>query len=91
MEITEFIKKELKGWKEIEIALLLISLSLIFYNAVILKDSIIAVCSAFCGILWVLFAIYGYQFQIIYGETLYYIWHIIFQCKFTEYIVGRKI
>ena len=56
MEITEFIKKELKGWKEIEIALLLISLSLIFYNAVILKDSIIAVCSAFCGILYTMIA-----------------------------------
>jgi len=56
MEITEFIKKELKGWKEIEIALLLLSFVLIFYNAVVLKDSIIAVCSAFCGILYTMIA-----------------------------------
>lgn len=56
MEITEFIKKEIKGWKGFEIALLFISFCLIFYNLFVLKDSIVAVCSALCGILYTIIA-----------------------------------
>ena len=56
MEFTEFIKKELKGWKSYEIAILLSSFALIFYNAIVLNDSLIAVCSAICGILYTIIA-----------------------------------
>lgn len=52
MDIKEFIKYELKGWKRSEIIALTIVFSIIFVNAFIVKDSIIAVISAVCGILY---------------------------------------
>lgn len=52
MKITEFIKKELKGWKNIEIFGLLFVIALIFTNAFYFNDNPIAVCSAVCGILY---------------------------------------
>ena len=56
MKITEFIKKELSGWKVYEITGLIFVACLILYNAIFLKDSLVAVCSAFCGILYTNFA-----------------------------------
>ena len=52
MELTEFVKKELSGWKKIEIIGLFTVLTLILINAIIVKDNPIAVISAFCGILY---------------------------------------
>lgn len=52
MKITEFVKKELTGWKNYEIIGLLTVIALIFTNAFILKDNPVAVCSAICGIIY---------------------------------------
>lgn len=52
MDIKEFVKYELSGWKKGEIAGLSIVFFVIFINAFIVKDSIIAVISAVCGILY---------------------------------------
>ncbi len=52
MGIKDFVKTELKGWKKAEIIGLCIVFSVIFVNAFIVKDSIIAVISAVCGILY---------------------------------------
>ena len=56
MKIIEFIKKELSGWKNIEIILLIASFILIFLNSIILKDNTIAIISALCGILYTIIA-----------------------------------
>lgn len=56
MELTEFVKKELNGWKKIEIIGLFTVLTLILINAIIVKDNPIAVTSAFCGILYTIIA-----------------------------------
>jgi len=50
--IKEFIKAELKGWKKTELAVLAIIFSIILINGFITKDNIIAIVSAFCGILY---------------------------------------
>lgn len=52
MNIKKFIKAELTGWKKQEILALLIVFSTIIINAIIFKDSIVAIISAFCGILY---------------------------------------
>ncbi len=52
MGIKEFVKYELSGWKKGEIAGLSIVFLIIFINAFLVKDSIIAVISAVCGILY---------------------------------------
>lgn len=54
--LKTIIKKELSGWKKGEIIGYIMILCLIFYNAVILNDSIIAVISAFCGITYTIIA-----------------------------------
>lgn len=56
MKITEFVKKELTGWKNIEIIGLFSVIILIFVNAFIFQDSPVAVCSAVCGILYTIIA-----------------------------------
>ena len=56
MELTEFVKKELSGWKKWEIISLFAVLAIIFINAIIVKDNLIAVISAFCGILYTIIA-----------------------------------
>lgn len=60
MKITEslaqHLKKEAQGWKKFEIIGLLTVLTLIFINAILFKDSPIAVCSAVCGILYTIIA-----------------------------------
>lgn len=56
MNFTEFIKKELLGWKNFEIIGIFIVFVMVFVNAVILKDSIVAVLSAICGILYTVMA-----------------------------------
>ena len=55
-QINTFIKKELSGWKKEELAGILIVLAIIIYNAVVLKDSAIAITSAVCGILYTVIA-----------------------------------
>ncbi len=50
--IKDFVKAELTGWKKQEIIGLAIVFSIIIINAIIVKDSIIAVISAICGILY---------------------------------------
>lgn len=56
MKITEFIKKELQGWKNFEIIYLVIVFSIILMNAVILKDNPAAIINAICGILYTIIA-----------------------------------
>ncbi len=56
MKFAEFIKKELQGWKDYELLGLLIVFVFICINALILKDNIIAVTSAICGILYTVIA-----------------------------------
>ena len=56
MELIGFVKKELSGWKKLEIVSLFIVLSVIFINAFFVKDNPIAVISAFCGILYTVIA-----------------------------------
>ena len=56
MELIEFVKKELSGWKRFEAILLFVVLFVIFINAILLKDNPIAVISAFCGILYTVIA-----------------------------------
>lgn len=56
MKITEFIKKELQGWKTFEIIGLIIVFSIILVNAVILKDNPAAIINAICGILYTIIA-----------------------------------
>lgn len=56
MKITEFIKQELSGWKNYEIAALFFISIFIIINAIILKDSLIAVYSALCGIFYTIIA-----------------------------------
>lgn len=56
MELTEFVKKELSGWKKWETISLFAVLAIIFINAIIVKDNLIAVISAFCGILYTIIA-----------------------------------
>lgn len=52
MSLARFIKSELSGWKKVEIVFLSLVFLLIFTNAILVKDSVIAVISAICGILY---------------------------------------
>lgn len=54
--LKEFIRLELSGWKKFEVIVLLFIFSVIFVSSVILKDSVVAVISAVCGILYTVFA-----------------------------------
>ena len=54
--IKQFVKLELNGWTKPEIVGLLIVLSTIFINAILMRDSIISVISAICGILYTIIA-----------------------------------
>ena len=56
MKITEFIKKELQGWKNFEIIGLIIVFSIILINAIVLKDNPAAIINAICGILYTIIA-----------------------------------
>ena len=56
MKITEFAKKEITGWKSYEVFIIIFAFLLIIYNAIVLHDSVIAVCSAFFGILYTIIA-----------------------------------
>lgn len=56
MELIEFVKKELSGWKKFETISLFAVLFIIFVNAIFVKDNPIAVISAFCGILYTVIA-----------------------------------
>lgn len=56
MKLVEFTKKEISGWKRYEIIGLFVIFLIILYNLFILHDSFVAVCSAFCGILYTIIA-----------------------------------
>ncbi len=56
MKITEFIKKELQGWKPIEMIGLTIVLVFILINTFVLKDNPAAITNAICGILYTIIA-----------------------------------
>ncbi len=56
MKITEFIKKELQGWKSYEVTGLIIVFIIISVNAILLKDSPAAIINAICGILYTIIA-----------------------------------
>lgn len=56
MKITEFIKKELQGWKTVEITGLIFVLVIIIVNTLVLKDSPAAIINAICGILYTIIA-----------------------------------
>lgn len=76
MKITEFVKKELSGWKKYEVITLLFIFVLIFANAILKGDSIVAVCSAVCGILYTAIAGKGKISCYFFGlmGSLCYIW-----------------
>ena len=67
MKITEFLKKELTGWKQAEALWLAAVIFIILINSVILKDSPIAVISAVCGILYTVIAGKGRRSCYIFG------------------------
>lgn len=56
MKITEFVKKEISGWRKRELTGLFIALAVIIYNAIFLHDSLVAVCSSIFGILYTIIA-----------------------------------
>lgn len=56
MKITEFIKKELQGWKNFEIIGLIIVFSIILINTTVLNDNPAAIINAICGILYTIIA-----------------------------------
>ena len=56
MHVKSFLIKEFQGWNKVEILSLSAVFLVIFLNAIILKDSIIAVISAICGILYTVLA-----------------------------------
>lgn len=56
MKITEFLEKEISGWKNFEIIGLVLVLCIIAINAFVIKDNPIAVISAICGILYTIIA-----------------------------------
>ena len=56
MKFIDFIKNELYGWKKLEIFLICVALIAIICNTLILKDNIIAIISAICGILYTIIA-----------------------------------
>ena len=56
MKLTEFVKKELAGWERQEVIGLSVVAIIILANSILLKDNIIAVISAFCGILYTVIA-----------------------------------
>lgn len=68
-KIKNFVKKELSGWQSVEIVIYAISVLLIFYNAFVLKDSPIAVISAFCGITYTIIAGKGKLSCYLFGLT----------------------
>ena len=54
--IKQFVKLELSGWEKHELYGLIIIASTILFNALILNDSIVAIISAICGILYTILA-----------------------------------
>ena len=52
MSLKSFVKAELSGWKKIEVVFLSFVFLFIFINAIIVKDNLIAVISAICGIMY---------------------------------------
>lgn len=54
--LKDFIKAELGGWKKYETTGLFIVFLIIIVNAFIVKDDVISVISAFCGILYTVIA-----------------------------------
>lgn len=56
MKLIQFVKQELKGWKNFEIIGLIIVLLTILSTSIILKDSPAAVINAICGILYTIIA-----------------------------------
>lgn len=52
MSLKNFIKSELQGWQKKEILFLSFVFLFIFTNAIIVKDNVIAVVSAICGIMY---------------------------------------
>ena len=74
MKITEFVKKELTGWKHFETIGLLLVWTVVIINAIFTQDSPIAVTSAICGITYTFIAGKGkiscYIFGVI-GSSFY--------------------
>ena len=54
--IKQFVKLELSGWEKHELYGLIIIASTILFNVLILNDSIVAIISAICGILYTILA-----------------------------------
>ncbi len=67
--VSEFLKKELQGFKSTEITGLLIVVGAILFNYIMLHDSKIAVVSAICGILYTVIAGKGKISCYIFGLT----------------------
>ena len=55
-KLKRFIKLETSNWKKHEIAFLLLILFFILINSIFLKDNLLSVISAVCGILYTIIA-----------------------------------
>lgn len=69
MKIIEFVKKDLTGWEKPELLGLLLVFSVIIINAITVKDSLISVISAICGITYTFMAGKGRVSCYLFGLT----------------------
>ena len=69
MDLKNFIKQEIKGWTRGEILTILLIWLFIVTNAIITKDSIVAVISAICGISYTYIAGKGKVSCYLFGVT----------------------
>lgn len=69
MDLKNFIKQEIKGWEKAELITLLLIWLFIITNALITKDSTIAVISAICGISYTYIAGKGKVSCYLFGVT----------------------
>ena len=67
MKITAYLKNEFSIWKTLEIVLLGIAIFAICINSILLKDSLIAVISALCGIMYTILAGKGKVYCFLFG------------------------
>lgn len=66
-DLIKYIKIELCAWKPYEIILLCMFLCIIFVNLIVFKDSLFAIISAICGILYTVLAGKGKIYCFIFG------------------------
>lgn len=68
-KLTRFVRYELNGWNKGEVIVFFVILLGVLFNKLVFHDSIIAVISAFCGIMYTLFAGKGKMSCYLFGLT----------------------